>query len=44
MFLNTLRWRDEFDIEAAMKEEFPEEIFAGLGHVYKTDKEGRPVA
>lgn len=39
----TLRWRDEFGVEAAMKEQFPEDIFGQLGHVYGYDKGGRPV-
>lgn len=39
----TLRWRDEFDIDSAMKEQFPPEIFSKLGHNYGRDKEGRPV-
>ncbi|PFH51859.1 hypothetical protein AMATHDRAFT_58391 [Amanita thiersii Skay4041] len=43
MFVSTLRWRVSFNVDAAMKEEFPQEIFGRLGHVYGKDKEGRPV-
>ncbi|KIY68870.1 CRAL/TRIO domain-containing protein [Cylindrobasidium torrendii FP15055 ss-10] len=43
MLINTLRWRDEFNVEAAMKEEFPKDVFDGIGYTFKTDKDGRPV-
>jgi len=43
MLVNTLRWRKQFDIEAALKEEFPADIFGQLGHLCGRDKEGRPV-
>ncbi|KAK0202730.1 CRAL-TRIO domain-containing protein [Desarmillaria ectypa] len=43
MLVGTLRWRSEFDVEAAMKEEFPADIFYSLGHVYGKDKQSRPV-
>ncbi|KAF9006036.1 CRAL-TRIO domain-containing protein [Cyathus striatus] len=43
MFVNTLRWRKSFNIEAALEEKFPEDIFGQLAHVYGHDKEGRPV-
>ncbi|KAF8623229.1 hypothetical protein AX15_006463 [Amanita polypyramis BW_CC] len=43
MFISTLRWRKIFDIEAALKEEFPQEVFGQLGHIYGEDKEGRTV-
>ncbi|KAI0035321.1 CRAL/TRIO domain-containing protein [Vararia minispora EC-137] len=39
----TLRWRDEFDIDKAMNEEFPQEVFGDLGHIYAHDKQKRPV-
>lgn len=42
MMIATLRWRDEFKVEDAMKETFPD-VFNGFGHVYGHDKEGRPV-
>lgn len=42
MFVSTLRWRDEFGVEAAVKEEHSE-VFASSGHIYGKDKEGRPV-
>jgi hypothetical protein len=43
MMINTLRWREEFKIEEAMKETYPD-IFDRFGHLYGRDKEGRPVA
>jgi hypothetical protein len=43
MFISTLRWRKNFDIEAVMKEEFLQDVFGKLGHIYGTDKEGRPL-
>ncbi|KAJ3772673.1 CRAL-TRIO domain-containing protein [Lentinula raphanica] len=43
MFIATLRWRDEFNVEAACKEEFPQDVFGSLGHIYGKDKAGRPV-
>lgn len=43
MLIATLRWRDEFDVDAALKEEYPEDIFGNLGHIYGHDKGGRPV-
>ncbi|KAJ7696438.1 CRAL-TRIO domain-containing protein [Mycena rosella] len=42
MFVETLRWRDEFKVDSLLKEEFPE-FFDQLGHIYGRDKEGRPV-
>ncbi|KAK7031400.1 CRAL-TRIO domain-containing protein [Favolaschia claudopus] len=43
MFVATLRWRDEFKVDDALKEEFPQDVFGSLGHIYGRDKEGRPV-
>ncbi|KAF8906200.1 CRAL TRIO domain-containing protein [Gymnopilus junonius] len=43
MLISTLRWRVSINIEEVMKEEFPEDIFGSLGHIYGHDKEGRPV-
>ncbi|KAI6113133.1 CRAL-TRIO domain-containing protein [Pisolithus sp. B1] len=43
MLVSTLRWRQSFDVEGAMKEQYPEEIFGGLGKIYGKDKQGRPV-
>ncbi|KAI0047854.1 CRAL/TRIO domain-containing protein [Auriscalpium vulgare] len=43
MMIATLRWRDEFKVEEAMEEQFPEDVFGKLGHVYGKDKEGRPI-
>ena len=42
MMIDTLRWREEFNIEAAMNETYPD-IFDGFGHLYGRDKEGRPI-
>lgn len=43
MLVNTLRWREEFNVKAAVAEEYPKEIFGNLGHIYGCDKERRPV-
>ncbi|KAJ6485875.1 CRAL-TRIO domain-containing protein [Mycena sanguinolenta] len=43
MFVATLRWRDEFKVDDLLKEEFPQDVFGQLGHIYGRDKEGRPV-
>ncbi|KAJ6527241.1 hypothetical protein DFH09DRAFT_1414501 [Mycena vulgaris] len=43
MFVETLRWRDEFKVDSALKEEFPADVFGKLGHIFGRDKEGRPV-
>ena len=43
MLVNTLRWREEFNIKAIMQEDFPKDIFSNLGYLYGRDKEGRPV-
>jgi hypothetical protein len=42
MMIDTLRWRDEFKIEEAMKETYPD-VFDNFGHLYGRDKEGRPI-
>lgn len=42
MMIATLRWRDEFKVEDAMKETFSD-VFNGFGHLYGHDKEGHPV-
>ena len=42
MMIDTLRWREEFKIEEAMKETYPD-VFTGFGHIYGRDKEGRPI-
>jgi phosphatidylinositol transfer protein SFH5 len=44
MLIATLRWRDEFKVTEAIKEEFPEDVFGKLGYVYGKDKSGGPVA
>jgi hypothetical protein len=44
MLVKTLRWRQSFDIDALMKEEFDPMVFGGpSAHVYRKDREGRPV-
>jgi hypothetical protein len=43
MLTATLRWRDQFKVTEAIKEEFPDEVFGKLGYVYGEDKSGRPV-
>lgn len=43
IFVATLRWREEFKVNDAVKEEFPKDVFGQLGHIYGRDKEGRPV-
>lgn len=43
MLVNTLRWRKEIKIDEVMKEEFPQDVFGNLGHIYGKDKGGRPV-
>lgn len=43
MLANTLRWRQEIKIDEVVKEEFPQDIFGNLGHVFGKDKGGRPV-
>ena len=43
MLVNTLRWRESFNVEAVMKEEFPEDVFGNMGKIYGLDKEKRPV-
>jgi phosphatidylinositol transfer protein SFH5 len=42
MIIDTLRWREEFKIEEAMNETFPD-VFNSFGHLYGRDKEGRPM-
>ena len=43
MLVMTLRWQDEFNVDAAVKEKFPGGVFGSVGHVFGHDKEGRPV-
>ncbi|KAJ2933139.1 hypothetical protein H1R20_g3940, partial [Candolleomyces eurysporus] len=43
MLVNTLRWRESFNVDAVMKEEFPEDVFGNMGKIYGLDKEKRPV-
>ncbi|KAF5377763.1 hypothetical protein D9757_008087 [Collybiopsis confluens] len=43
MLISTLRWRDEFNVEAACNETYPQDVFGELGHISGRDKQGRPV-
>ncbi|KAI0339453.1 CRAL/TRIO domain-containing protein [Trametopsis cervina] len=43
MLVATLRWREEFKINELLNEEFPQDVFGGIGHVFGHDKDGRPV-
>jgi hypothetical protein len=43
MLVSTLRWRESFNVEAAMTEEFPQDVFGQVGHNFGHDKAGRPV-
>ncbi|KAI9434546.1 CRAL-TRIO domain-containing protein [Russula earlei] len=42
LMVDTLRWREEFNIESVMAETYPD-VFDGFGHLYGRDKEGRPI-
>ncbi|KAI0251725.1 CRAL-TRIO domain-containing protein [Lactifluus subvellereus] len=42
MMIATLRWRDEFKIDEAMKETYPD-VLNSFGHLYGRDKQGRPL-
>ncbi|KAJ1679767.1 Non-classical phosphatidylinositol transfer protein (PITP) [Spiromyces aspiralis] len=43
MLADTLQWRSDFEINALLDEEFPEDIFKNIGVVYGKDRRGRPV-
>ena len=43
MLIKTLKWRAEFKMDEILKEEFPNDVFGNLGHIYGKDKGGRPV-
>ncbi|KAF8074934.1 CRAL-TRIO domain-containing protein [Lyophyllum atratum] len=43
MLVSTFRWRTSINIDALMKEEFPEDVFENVGRIFGRDKEGRPV-
>ncbi|KAI0083848.1 CRAL-TRIO domain-containing protein [Irpex rosettiformis] len=43
MLVATLKWRQEFKTDELLSEEFPEDVFGGVGKVFGHDKEGRPV-
>ena len=39
----TIKWREEFKASETINEEFPLEVFEGVGYVFGKDKEGRPI-
>ena len=43
MLTNTLKWRNEIKIDSIMDEKFPDDVFSGVGRIYRTDLGGRPV-
>ncbi|KAG6897825.1 hypothetical protein C0992_010630 [Termitomyces sp. T32_za158] len=43
MFVSTLRWRTSINIDEVLKEEFPEDVFGNVGHIFGRDRQGRPV-
>ena len=43
MMISTLNWREEFKVDDLVTEEFPQDLFGSVGHVFGKDKGGRPV-
>ena len=43
MMISTLKWREEFKVDELLTEEFPQDLFGPVGHVFGRDKNGRPV-
>jgi len=43
MMVSTLKWRGEFKTDELPTEEFPQDVFGPVGHVFGKDKDGRPV-
>ncbi|KAF9646226.1 CRAL/TRIO domain-containing protein [Thelephora ganbajun] len=43
MMISTLKWREEFKTDEVVTEEFPQDLFGSVGHVFGKDKDGRPV-
>jgi len=43
MMISTLKWREEFKIDELVNEEFPQDLFGSVGHIFGKDKDGRPV-
>ena len=41
--ISTLKWREEFKIDELVNEEFPQDLFGSVGHIFGKDKDGRPV-
>lgn len=43
MLAATLRWRDEFNVDEDVAEDFPKEVFGKVAYIRGKDKHGRPV-
>jgi hypothetical protein len=43
MMISALKWRAEFKTDELATEEFPQDVFGPVGHVFGKDKDGRPV-
>ncbi|KDQ13018.1 hypothetical protein BOTBODRAFT_112040 [Botryobasidium botryosum FD-172 SS1] len=43
MLTSTLKWREEYKAAETADEEFPQDVFGGIGFVAGRDKEGRPI-
>ncbi|KLO12735.1 CRAL/TRIO domain-containing protein [Schizopora paradoxa] len=43
MLTDTLKWREEFKVEEALKEDYPADVFGNLGHIFGKDKLNHPV-
>ncbi|KAG8904936.1 Non-classical phosphatidylinositol transfer protein (PITP) [Tulasnella sp. 403] len=43
MLISTLKWRHTFKASETVDEQFPEDVFGKLCHVYGKDKGGRPI-
>jgi len=43
MMISTLKWREEFKVDELVNEEFPQDIFGPVGHIFGKDRDGRPV-
>ncbi|KAL5531370.1 hypothetical protein ACEPAG_4247 [Sanghuangporus baumii] len=43
MLVKTLKWRLEFKTDEILKEDFPQDVFGNIGHIYGKDKDGRPI-
>ena len=43
MMISTFKWRNEFKTDELVTEEFPQDVFGPVGHIFGTDKVRRPV-